>query len=323
VTKGRKCAVQNGDGTHARTEAIDDERPTRCRRLAESHPRIHARMQPRLKCGAMMGPALCLVAQATLANIFVEDRREQRDAEQPILRSVGMLHHAAAGVGGTAFLVSRCHVATAFHVAFVGTPKPGTSAVEYRPGIGRTAEFLIGPDAVQGSRFAAKTRATVVAFGRFSPADFRDMAGDWAILRLDACLGKKYGHLKYARPGKDDTLPAGALMAIGFPRSHASRPGISVEVGCKARDHGPVAGLVGIDCAFESGMSGGPVLECQADGSWLVVGLIQQSMAPVDGVLPGYSMQHRNQMLSVSAFWKGLDNVLRADSRKVLSTAAR
>lgn len=296
---------------------------TSVRAAAHSRQQMRTFMQATTKHLAAAGLALCCVAQAALANIFVADRREQRDAAQPILRSVGMLHHAAAGAGGTAFLVSRCHIATAFHVAFIGTPNPRTGATEYRPGVGRTAEFLIGPDARQGSRFAAKARATVVAFGRFSPADFKGMAGDWAILRLDTCLGEKYGHLKYARPGKDDSMPTGELMTVGFPRSRATRPGISVEVGCKARDHGPVAGLVGIDCAFESGMSGGPVLERQGDGSWLVVGLVQQSMAPVDGVLPAYSMQHRNQMLHGSAFWKALDHVLRADSAKALVRPAR
>jgi hypothetical protein len=114
-------------------------------------------------------------------------------------------------------------------------------------------------------------------------------------------------------------MPARELMTIGFPLSRASQPGITVESGCAARDYGPVAGLVGVDCAFESGMSGGPVLERQSDGSWLVVGLIQQSMAPVDGMLQAYSMAHRNQMVYVTAFRKALDNALRWDARMLLA----
>ena len=64
-------------------------------------------------------------------------------------------------------------------------------------------------------------------------------------------------------------------MTIGFPGSRATRAGITVESGCRARDYGPVPSLLGVDCAFEAGMSGGPVLERQDDGSWLVIGLIQ------------------------------------------------
>jgi hypothetical protein len=269
------------------------------------------------------GIALWLVAQAAHANIFVADRREQRDAALPPFRSVGVLHHPDAGAGGTAFLVSSCHIATAYHVAFMDPRNRRSGARETgRPRVGYGAEFLVAPDPKVPLKFAAKTRATVVAFGHFSKSTFKGMAGDWAILRLDECLGTKYGYLKYARPDRDSPMPTGALMTIGFPGSRASQPGITVETGCKARDHGPVAELVGVDCAFESGMSGGPVLERQSDGTWRVVGLIQQSMAPVAGVLPEYSMTHRNQMVYVTAFRKAIDNALKADARRLLSEPA-
>jgi hypothetical protein len=112
-------------------------------------------------------------------------------------------------------------------------------------------------------------------------------------------------------------------MTIGFPRSRAKQAGITVETGCRARDHGPVKGLVGVDCAFEAGMSGGPVLERQIDGSWLVVGLIQQSMGGTDRLLPSYSIAYRNQVLSVTAFRKALDGVLRAEGKRVLARRTR
>jgi hypothetical protein len=273
---------------------------------------------------ALAGVGLWLLAQVAQANIFVQDRREQRDPDLPIFRSVGVLHNPGTGSGGTAFLVSSCHIATAYHVAFISGRNPRTGAVEIgRPSIGQTADFLVGMDPTVASKFAAKSRATVVAFGRFSRSDFRGMAGDWAILSLDKFLGMTYGYLRYARPDPDSPMPAGELMTVGFPRSRASQPGITVETGCKARDFGPVAGLVGIDCAFESGMSGGPVLELQTDGRWLVVGLIQQSMASVELPLPTYSMVHRNQMVYVSMFRQALDNALMSDSRRILAGRAR
>jgi hypothetical protein len=291
-------------------------------RLAESHKR---RIVPtKATLVAFAGAALCFVANMAHANVFEKDRREQRDPTQPLLRSVGLLHHAEAGAGGTAFLVSNCHIATAYHVAFITGRDSRTGQVELgSPRIGHTADFLIGPDPQVASRFAARARATVVAFGRFSKSDFQGMAGDWAILKLDTCLGSRYGFLRYARPGQDSPMPSGALMTIGFPSSRAAQPGITVERGCKAMDHGPVAGLVGIDCAFENGMSGGPVLERQTDGRWLVVGLVQQSMAPVDGLLPKYSMEHRNQMVYITAFQQALDGALRADGRKLLARRAK
>ncbi len=272
----------------------------------------------------LTGIAFWLLVGAAHANVFVEDRREQRDAALPPFRSVGVLHHRGIGAGGTAFLVSSCHIATAYHVAFMSGRNPRTGAVEISPPrAGQSAEFLVGPDPKTPAKFAARTRATVVAFGRFAKTDFKGMAGDWAILRLDSCLGRQYGYLKSARPEPGSPMPTGPLMTIGYPALRAGRPGITVENGCKARDHGPVSGLVGVDCAFESGMSGGPVLERQSGGEWQVVGLIQQSMAPVDGILPEYSMTHRNQMVYVTAFRKAIDNALRADAKRLLSERAK
>jgi len=272
--------------------------------------------------------ALCivfwLVAEVAAANVFVEDRREQRDGSLPIFRSVGMLVHPQAGGGGTAFLVSRCHVVTAYHVAFLKERDPVTGIIETVPGkVGHAAEFVIGPHPEIPERFITRARATVVEFGNFSDASFDGMAGDWAILRLDECLGKKFGFLKYARTGFDSPMPRGDLMTIGFPRSRARQAGITVETGCRARDHGPVEGLMGVDCAFEAGMSGGPVLERQIDGSWLLVGLIQQSTGGTDKLLPSYSMAYRNQVVAVTAFRKALDGVLRSEAKRVLAKRTR
>ena len=266
---------------------------------------------------------LLACANDATANVFVADRRAQRAADRPPYNAVGVLTHPRLGAGGSAFLVSSCHVATAYHVAFLrGRDARGNA--ELGPAkLGHAAEFLAGPDAKTPGRFAARTRARVVAYGRFDAKDFAGMAGDWAILRLDDCLGERFGYLRHARPrGSDGPLPDGPLMTIGFPASRAGQAGITIETGCRARDHGPVDGLVGVDCAFESGMSGGPVLQLRPDGTWIVVGMIQQSMAPVAGVLAEYTMEHRNQLVAVSAFRGAIDTALRADAHRLLARPA-
>jgi len=271
---------------------------------------------------ALLALAASLSARVVGANVFVADRRVQNDGTQAPFRSVGMLHHPDAGAGGTAFLVSSCHIATAYHVAFLSRESPRALA-RRKAAADDAPEFLLGPDPELASRFTAKTRAHVVAFGRFSAKDYRGMAGDWAILRLDDCLGTHYGYLRYARDAQVGSVPSGALMTIGFPASRSGQPGITMERGCRAHDFGPVPELVGVDCAFESGMSGGPILEQQADGSWLVVGLVQQSMGAVDGVLTSYSMMHRNQMLAVTAFRKAIDDAFREDAKRLLAERPR
>jgi hypothetical protein len=276
-------------------------------------------MRARPKLLGVTFVAALLTARVASANIFVADHRVQNDGARPPFRSVGVLRHPETGEAGTAFLVSSCHIATAYHVAF-GSPanaRPRVAPSTRSPG--EAAEFLIAPDSRRASRFLATTRARIVAFGRFVATTYQGMTGDWAILRLDQCLGAKYGYLRYARPEPGVAMPSGKLMTIGFPASRSTQPGVTVEVGCKARDFGPAAELIGVDCAFESGMSGGPILEQQSDGSWLVVGLIQQSVGAVDGVLPEYSMTHRNQMVAVAAFRKALDDAFRADARRLLA----
>lgn len=260
-------------------------------------------------------------AHDAAANVFVADRRVQREASHLPYRAVGVLTHPRLGARGTAFLVSSCHVATAYHVAFLRSRDANGDVVLGPAKLGHAAEFRVGPDATQPAKFAARTRARVVAWGRFDARDFAGMAGDWAILRLDDCLGERFGYLRHSR-ASDGPMPDGPLMTIGFPASRAGEPGITVESGCRARDHGPVDALVGVDCAFESGMSGGPVVQLQPDGTWIVVGMVQQSMAPVPGVLPAYAMQHRNQMIAVRAFRKAIDTALRADAQRLLARPA-
>ncbi len=272
---------------------------------------------------ALVATVMGLAAWAAQANIFVADRRQQSDASLPVLRSVGQLHHARSGVGGTAFLIGACHVLTAHHVAL---PQDLAAAAgrdgSVRGGRAAAAQFLIGADPTRPRQFASSSRARVVAAGRFSGADYAGMAGDWALLKLDVCLGRRYGYLKLARPDADQPMPTGVLMVAGYPRSRAHLPGITVERGCRSRDHGPASGLVGVDCAFESGMSGAPVLEHRHGRGWQVVGLVQQTLGSVEGILPAYSMLHRNQMLSVSAFRKDVEDVLRAEARLLLPSPA-
>ena len=259
------------------------------------------------RLGALAG---CLLALASQANVFVEDHRQQQDAAQSPWRSVGVLRDARSGTGGTAFLVGSCHVVSAQHVA---RPKGRTGPV---------IEFFIGADPTQPRRFASRSRARLVAAGRFSARDYEGMAGDWAVLQLDSCLGTRYGFLRLARLPAQGPMPQGELAVAGFPRSRAHLGGITVERGCRARDHGPVSGLVGVDCAFESGMSGGPILEYQPVRGWRVVGLVQQSLGSVTGILAEYSMVHRNQMLSVSTFRPAVEQVLREQASRAAAARA-
>ncbi len=259
----------------------------------------------------VLGLLLALsLAGAAAANIFVADRREYRPADQPLLRSVGLLVNGRRQVG-TAFLVGECHVMTAFHSAFFRDAQAiAGNELAGGPRTGRALSFHIGPDPVKPGLFRSRSVARVVDFGNYHPLAPRGMAGDWAILELEDCLGREYGFLPHLRPSTGDYLPRGPLMTISFPYAGWNRAGVAVEEGCRAREAGPVTGLVAVDCAFAGGMSGGPVLERQADGEWQVVGIMQLRVSPVEGVLPAFAHRHRNQMVHAVAFFRSLERVL-------------
>ena len=259
----------------------------------------------------VLGLLLALsLAGGAAANIFVADRREYRPADQSLLRSVGLLVNGRRQVG-TAFLVGECHVMTAFHSAFFRDAQAiAANELAGGPRTGRALSFHIGPDPVKPGLFRSRSVARVVDFGNYHPLAVRGMTGDWAILELEDCLGREYGYLPHLRPSTGDYLPRGPLMTISFPYSGWNRAGVAVEEGCRAREAGPVTGLIAVDCAFAAGMSGGPVLERQPDGQWQVVGIMQLRVSPVEGVLPAFEHRHRNQMVHAVAFFRSLERVL-------------
>lgn len=261
-----------------------------------------AALLTRIAAATAVGLAVLLAATGAGANVFGKDGREFRDPTLPIFRSVGLLTDQRRQVG-TAFLVGDCHVMTAYHSVFL--PERGAHldrADTAAPAPARTLVFHVGADRSRPGRFATRSRAHVVDAGNYHPGTRRGMRGDWAILQLDECLGRQYGWLRILPHTDAPYPPAGPLMTVSFPLSARTRPGIAVEAPCHARGRETSFGLVAVDCAFEAGMSGGPVLERQEDGEWWVVGMIQLRHTPVVGPLPAYSRRHRNQMLHAAAF---------------------
>lgn len=244
-----------------------------------------------------------LMGSSAGANVFERDARVFAPAAELPARAVGMLTAAGRQVG-SAFLVGECHVMTAMHSVLLA--RRSGAAGDDAPAL----LFHGEPDPQVPGRFHARTRAQLTLAGQYHPGTPRGMTGDWAVLQLADCVGRRTGFLHAMRPDTEALLPHGDLMAIGYPAARGGRDGAAVERGCHARESGPVVGLIGLDCAFERGMSGGPVLEQAEDGQWRVVGIMQLRVKPVEGVLPAYSSRHRNQMVHVIAFFRALQQLL-------------
>lgn len=242
-------------------------------------------------------PVLCLVPALALANVFGVDRRQQSAADIDPLRWVGTLHSEAEQFQtGSAVLVGECHILSAYHSAFFR--RDGNL---HKPSGRVVSRFMLDPDLQKPGSFRRSTLARPVAWGEFSRWSLRGQSEDWALLRLDDCLGRDVGYAAIAGAGEKALKGYGELLFAGYPQSRRSLGGVTFERGCHAWDAGPIFPIVGVDCAFERGASGGPLFEL-LDGRWTVVGLASYRANPVDQPLPAYISKHRNVMVSSDAF---------------------
>jgi hypothetical protein len=196
-------------------------------------------------------------------------------------------------VAGTAFLVSPCHVLTAYHVAGGGRAITEKTVAHFYLGQGN-----IGPDFDDARQFAEETTAHPVVWGQYipneddSPAEIRAKAilqngwEDWALLKLDRCLGDEktgygYFHL-YPMTTRDLTR-----LGTGLRISSIGLPGDKPLTRLWWDPHCRVVGQVHDsgwqnDCVTVPGNSGGPLL-LRPDGADVTGNLPPQSRPPVVG----------------------------------------
>ena len=147
---------------------------------------------------------------------------------------------------GSGFLVSECHALTAFHVI-------GDSKI-----IGRRTSFHVRP--WDRSKHTNRSRGTVIDAGR-APSKMGDYSQDWALIRLDSCLGTRFGFLPIALQGffqmggGSQIYPK--LMSAGFPQDRGSR-WLTIDPECRAQQ--ATSSGMRHDCATLPGASGGALI---------------------------------------------------------------
>lgn len=186
---------------------------------------------------------LCVFTEPIAANGKEIDGRITERSALPVGLVRGML--GALGPFGSAFLIDDCRALTAKHVI-------GRGRV-----LGKRVSFRLRPwEAKDGSNFSI---ATVIRAGP-GPAG-ADFSGDWALLRLDHCLGARNGYLPITAEsfwlrGLERRFEP-RLSSVGFPTDR-SRRGLTIDPDCEARErttHG-----LRHDCLTRSGNSGGPLI---------------------------------------------------------------
>jgi len=209
------------------------------------------------------------LAAPALANVFALDGQDPR-APAPrtgpdrSLAAVGVIVTGAPvpasddgrmiRTRGSAFLVSPCYILTNYHAVFGLAYDGPEQGREY------AAEFLVGADPAFPFRWVVN--ATPVRWGEFN----RRKEHDWALLKLDACVGGQadIGWLDLAPEPGPDMLGAAVSLA-GYPADKSERT-LWVEPNCHIEAMQADTEKVLHGCSVRSGASGGPLLVQRPSG---------------------------------------------------------
>ncbi|HVI87745.1 MAG TPA: tetratricopeptide repeat protein [Dongiaceae bacterium] len=246
---------------------------------------------------ATAGAAGLAIRPAAAVALGGDDRQGVERVKGGIFGPVGLMvldEGADDAVAGTAFLVSPCHVLTAYHVAGGGGKITDKTVAHFYLGQGS-----VGPDFDDARQFADETTARPVAWGQYvpneddSPAAIRAKAilqngwEDWALLKLDKCLGDEktgYGYFHLFPMTTRDLTRKGTGLRI----SSIGLPGDKPLARLWWDPHCRVVGQVHDsgwqnDCVTVPGNSGGPLL-LRPDGEDAAGMDLPTSRPPVVGI---------------------------------------
>jgi lipoprotein NlpI/V8-like Glu-specific endopeptidase len=174
---------------------------------------------------------------------------------------------------GTGFLVSPCHVMTAAHVVDGSNGISENQVLLFFVGSGN-----LGPADMKSDYFGALSPARPLVWGDYKDsskgstaervAAFRQSNWhDWALLKLDRCLGDDgFGHFDLLPMTTRDFTRAGgfrSVTAVGLPADRGNDR-LTVDPACSLLGQVNAAGWQH-DCTTMPGNSGGPVLAARPE----------------------------------------------------------
>lgn len=182
------------------------------------------------------------------------------------------------GVKGTVFLISPCYAVMNYHVAFGANRKDN---LDYRSRVSFQRDESV---------FLSEATAVMGGFYRRGPG-----AGDWALLKLDNCIGSILGWMETATFGVDE-LPSLDVMLVGFYSDRDPFP-LLVDPACKITS---VSTQIGVShtCASRPGSSGAPLMALDTDGTPYVVGINAGPWSGANDII-AYTDENANRGVSM------------------------
>jgi tetratricopeptide (TPR) repeat protein/V8-like Glu-specific endopeptidase len=249
--------------------------------------------------GALLCALIAVVSVESFAAGFGADDRVARVREKGTLYgAIGLVVHSDGieSEAGTGFLVSPCHVMTAYHVVAGKRKITASDTATFYVGEGD-----VGPAYSGGRRYEASAIAHPVVWGGFIDGESDNITqrvkavqsngwNDWVLLKLDRCLGDAqngWGYLKFDPIATREITRAGETpeaMAVGLPKDK-DEENLTEDPSCRLVGQMYESGWQH-DCLTLPGNSGGPILQRKPDaaGEWPRVLGITVSLILLDGM---------------------------------------
>lgn len=197
-------------------------------------------------CFALLVALIAPSTVSTAAVFYSDDRVGVSSREGSLFSPIGIVYRSKRDKYSTGFLIDDCNVLTVKH-----------AVDDVAPAIGRKLYFSVGPGTIRGKW---TSQGVVIASGEFNiqesghePGMGRDR--DWLLLKLDDCLGKRFGHIALDLAGNAPGDPR-QFESAGYPIDRPlSYPTLDPRCAIRAS----LNRVVLHDCASRPGSSGSPI----------------------------------------------------------------